>query len=232
MLSLRNYLHDEQSDLKPLSSSESLLGSQYLDARSELQSSSSSSYHSMDTQPSEIFDEEKDVENILAFIAALDDVCETNETGWTHEKASLALAAKRRRRRILASDGHSTETSTFDFFSHFDPTLRKHLRHTYKCRQRRGYTGDEQQEVSLDVATLQIEKLHALMGAIGVAIDTPAQESPGQVSRRKAREDVERENWQLDEIDQKFDGTWKGVLNSTIALGSVASNYLQKRILG
>ncbi|GAB7322229.1 hypothetical protein MBLNU13_g03229t1 [Cladosporium sp. NU13] len=97
--------------------------SQYLDARSELQSSSSSLYHSVDTQPHEIFDEE----NILAFIAALDNVCETNETGWTHEKASWALVAKRRRRQS-GSDGHSTEISTFDLFSHFNSTLRNHLR--------------------------------------------------------------------------------------------------------
>jgi hypothetical protein len=167
----------------------------------------------------------------LAFIAALDSVSRTNETGWTHEKASLALDAKRRR---LQSGRHGSDigSSSFDFFAHFDPILRNHLRHSYDCRKRGGYTSDTQQELSLDVATLQIEKLHALMDAIGVAIDTPAQESHGQVLRRRAREDMESENHQLDEIDQKFDGTWKGVLNSTIALGSVASNYLQKRILG
>lgn len=161
----------------------------------------------MDTQPHEIFDEE----NILAFIAALDDVCETNETGWTHEKASWALVAKRRRRQS-GPDGHSTETSTFDFFSHFNSTLRNHLRQSYNCRMRRGYTGDAQQGLSSDVATLQIVKLHALMNVIGVAIDTPARESHGQVLGGKAREDMEKDNRQLDEFDQKFNGTWKGVL--------------------
>lgn len=223
MFSLQDYLHDEQSDLDPLSSSESSPSSQYLDAQSELQSSSSSSYHSVNTQAHEILDEENDAENVLAFIAALDAVSETNETGWTHEKAYLALDAKRKR------EGHSIEPPIFDFFSHFDPALRKHLRHAYECRTRRGYTGDVQQGLSSDVATLQIEKLQALMDAIGVAIDTPAQESHGQLLRRKARADMERENRQLDEYDQKFDGTWKEVLNSTIAVGSVASNYLQKK---
>lgn len=229
MFSLQDYLHDDQSYFGPLSSPESLLSSQYLEARSELQSSSSSSYHSVDTQQPEILDEERDAEDILAFIAALDDVCETNETGWTHEKACLALDVKRRCRQSDPGN-HSTESSAFDFFSRFDPTLRNHLRHAYNCRKRRGYTGDTQQEVSLNVATLQIEKLQALMDAIGVAIDTPAQESYGQVLRRKAKEDVERENRQLDEYDHRFDGTWKGVLNSTIALSSIAGDYLQKKI--
>ena len=225
MFSLQDYLHDEQSDLDPLSSSESSPSSQYLDAQSELQSSPSSSYHSVDTYAHEFLDEEKDAENILAFIAALDAVSKTNETGWTHEKASLALDAKRRR-RILGREGHSTEPPIFDFFSHFDPVLRKHLRHAHDCRTRRGYTGDAQQGLSSDAATLQIEKLQALMEAIGVAIDTPAQESHGQLLRRKARADMERENQQLDEYDQKFDATWKEVLNSTVALGSVTSNHL------
>lgn len=229
MFGLQNYLHDEQSDLKPSSSPESLLSSQYLDPRSELQCSSSSSCHSSDTPPHEILNEEKDEENILSFIAALDDVCQTNETGWTHEKACLALDVKRRRRQSDPGN-RSTERSAFDFFTHFDPTLRNHLRHAYNCRKRRGYTGDAQQEVSLNVTTLQIEKLQALMDAIGVAIDTPARESHGQVLRRKAREDTERENQQLDEYDHRFDGTWKGVLNSTIALGSIAGNYLRKKI--
>jgi hypothetical protein len=67
------------------------------------------------------------------------------------------------------------------------------------------------------------------MNAIGVAIDTPAQESHGQALRRKAGEDMERENQELDEFDGKFEGTWKGVLNSTIAVGSVVSNYLRKK---
>lgn len=222
---LQGYLHDEQSDLEPLSSSDSSPSSHYLDAQSELQSSSSSSYYSVDTQAHEILDEETDAEKILAFITALDAVSKTNETGWTHEKASLALDAKRRR-RISGREGHSTEPPIFDFFSHFDPTLRKHLRHAYDCRKRRGYTGDAQQGPSSDVATLQIEKLQALMDAIGVAIDTPAQESHGQLLRRKARADMERENQQLDEYDQKFDATWKEVLNSTVALGSVTKNHL------
>jgi hypothetical protein len=50
------------------------------------------------------------------------------------------------------------------------------------------------------------------------------------VLRRKAREDTERENQQLDEYYHRFDGTWKGVLNSTITLGSIAGNYLRKKI--
>ena len=104
------------------------------------------------------------------------------------------------------------------------------MRHSYNCRKREEYTSDAQQELSPDVATLQIVKLHALMAAIGVAIDTPAQESHGRVLRRKAREDMERENRRLDEYDHRFDSTWKGVLDSTIALGSIAGNYLRKKI--
>jgi hypothetical protein len=67
------------------------------------------------------------------------------------------------------------------------------------------------------------------MTAIGVAIDTPAQESPGQILRRKDQEDMERANRELDEYDGRFEGTWKGVLNSTVALGSAVSNYLRKK---
>ena len=225
MFSLEDYLHDEQS----LSTSESLLSPQYLEARSELQSSSSSSYHSVNTQPPEILDEEQDAEDILAFITALDNMSRTNGTGWTYEMASLALDAKRRRFRS-GSHNNDIGSSSFDFFSRFDPTLRNHLRHSYNCRKREEYTSDAQQELSPDVATLQIVKLHALMAAIGVAIDTPAQESHGRVLRRKAREDMERENRRLDEYDHRFDSTWKGVLDSTIALGSVAGNYLRKNI--
>ena len=196
---------------------------------SELQSSPSSSYHFVATQSHEVFDEEKDAGNILAFIAALDAVSNTNETGWTHEKASLRIDAKRRR-RILGPDDHSTKLVTFDFFSHFGPSLRNHLRHSYNCRKRCGFTGDAQQGLSSDIATLHIEKSHALMNAIRVAIDASARDSHRQVSRRKAKAGMERENRQLYEFDQKFDGTWKGVLNSTIALGSFAGNHLRKKI--
>jgi hypothetical protein len=228
MFSPQDYHHEEDSEPETLSSSESLTISQYLDAYSELQSSNSSLYYSIDTQRYGHIDEEKDAENILAFIATLDALSLTNETGWTHEKASLALDAKRRR-RASGTDGRNAESAAFDFFSHFDPTLRKHLRHAYNRHKRWGYTGDASQGLSLDVATLQIAKLHDLMTAIGVAIDTPAQESQGQILRRKDQEDMERANRELDEYDGRFEGTWKGVLNSTVALGSAVSNYLRKK---
>jgi hypothetical protein len=156
----------------------------------------------------------------LTFIATLDAVSVTNETGWTHEKASVALDAKRRRRES-GPDGQTA----FDFFSHFDPTLHNHLRHSYYRHKRWGYTGDASQGLSLEFATLQIEKSQDLMHAIGVALDTPTQESHRQKLRRKDREDMERANRELDGFDGRFEGTWKGVLNSTIALGSVVGNY-------
>jgi hypothetical protein len=228
MFSPQDSRHEEDSESETLSSSESLIISQYLDAHSDLQSSPSSSYCSVDTQPYGHMDEEKDAENILAFIATLDALSVTNATGWTHEKASLALDARRRRRQA-DPDVRNTERSAFDFFSHFDPTLRSHLRDSYDRHKSWGYTGDASQGLSLDVATLQVAKLQSLMTAIGVAIDTPAQESQGQILKRKYREDMERTNRELDEYDGRFEGTWKGVLNSTIALGSVAGNYLRKK---
>jgi len=236
MVSLQDFLHDTFSDLEPPSSSEGPHSSQYLDAHSELQSSSSSSYHSTDSQPHRIINPEKDAENILAFIAALDAVTKTNETGWTYEKATLALDEKCKRRET-GIDDH--ERPPFDFFSHFNPALRNHLRHSYDRRKRWGYTGDAQRGLSLEVAALQEARLRDfinmirvaidLRDAIEVAINTPARESHGQVLRRRDREDSERADRELDEFDQRFEGTWKGVLNSTIALGSVAGNYLQKK---
>ncbi|KAM0709630.1 hypothetical protein Q7P35_003670 [Cladosporium inversicolor] len=248
MCSQQGYHHDEDSDIGTLSSSESLIISQYLDAHSELHSSSCSSYRFADTQPYGIIDPERDAEDILAFISTIDAASHTNETGWTRENASLALDAKRRRCES-SSDGHDPERSNFEFFSHFDLVLRGQLRLSYNRRKRWGYTGDAQRAMGLDDAKLQIAKLHHLMNAlgvaidtsaqelhdlvnaIGVAIDTPARESHGQMLRRKDREDIERANRELDEFDGIFEGTWKGVLNSTIALGSVMGNYVRKRIV-
>lgn len=243
MSSPQGYHHDDDSDLETSSSSESLIISQYLDAHSELHPSSCSSYHSADTQPYGIIDPEKDAENILDFISTLDAVSHNNETGWC-----LALDAKRRRCESRP-DGHDPESSNFDFFSHFGLVLREHLHLSYDRRTRRGYTGDAQRAMSIEVAKLQIAKLHHLMdalgvaidtsaqelhdlvNAIGIAIDTPARESHGQMLRRKDREDIERANRELDEFDGRFEGTWKGVLNSTIALGSVMGNHVRKRIV-
>lgn len=248
MFNPQGYHHDEDSDSETLSSSESIIASQYLDAHSELHSSSSSSYRSADTQPYGTIDPEKDAGNILTFISTLDAASYTNETGWTHEKACLALDAKRRRCES-SSEGQDPERSTFDFFSHLDPVLRRHLRRSYDRRKCWGYTGDAHQELSLDFAAMQIAKLHHLMdvlgvaiatpaqesqdlvNAIGVAINTPARESHGQMLRRKDREDIERANRELDEFDGRFEGTWKGVLNSTIALGPVMGNYVRKQIV-
>jgi hypothetical protein len=193
-----------------------------------LRSSPSSSYYSVDTQPYGHVDEEKDAENILAFIATLDALSLTNETGWTHEKAYLALDAKRRRRQS-DPEGRDTERPAFDYFSHFDSTLRSHLRPSYDRHERWGYTGDASQGLSLEVATLQVARLQDLMHAIGVAIDTRAQESHGQMLRRKDRENMQRANRELDEYDRRFEGTWKGVLNSTIALGSIVGNHLRNK---
>lgn len=246
MSSPQGYHHDDDSDLETSSSSERLIISQYLDAHSELHSSFCSSYHSADTQPYGIIDPEKDAENILDFISTLDAMSHNSETGWTRKRASLALDAKRRRCES-SSDGHDPESSNFDFFSHFDLVLREHLRLSYHRRKRRGYTGDAQRAMSLENAKLQIAKLHHLMdalgvaidnpaqelqdlmNAIGIAIDTPARESHGQMLRRKDREDIERANRELDEFDGRFERTWKGGLNSTIALGSVMGNYVRKR---
>jgi hypothetical protein len=239
MLCLQDFLHDTYSDLEPPCSSESLFSSQYFDARSDLHSSPCSSYSSADTQPHEVINPEKDAENILAFIDALDAVSKTNETGWTHEKATLALDEKRRRREAGIGD-HDAERLPFDFFSHFNPALRNHLRHSYDRRKRWGYTGDAQRGLSVEVAALQEAKLRGLINMIAVAIDlrdaievainTPARESHGQVLKRKDREDTKRANRELDEFDGRFEGTWKGVLSSTIALGSVASKRVQKKI--
>lgn len=227
MIGLQDFLQDTFSDLEPLSSSESLLSSQYLDARSELQSSSSSSYHSADTQPHRVIVPEKDAENILVFIAALDTV-------------STLAQDEQRRRREAGIGGHDAEGPPFDFFSHFNPALRNHLRHSYDRRKRWGYTGDAQRVLGSVVAALQEAKLRDLINMIGgaidlrdaieVAINTPARESHGQVMRRKDREDSERANRELDEFDRRFEGTWKEVLKSTIALGSATSNYPRKRI--
>jgi hypothetical protein len=63
MFSLQDYRHEDDPDADTLSSSESLIVSQHLDAHSELQSSPSSSYYSVDTQPYGHMDEEKDAEN-------------------------------------------------------------------------------------------------------------------------------------------------------------------------
>jgi hypothetical protein len=239
MISLQDFLHDTYSDLQPPSSSGSLLSSQYLGAYSEPQSSPCSSYHSADSQPHGIINPEKDAGNILAFIAALNTVSRTNETGWTYEKATLALDEKCRRLEAGIGD-HDTEHPPFDFFSHFNPALRNHLRHSYDRRKRWGYTGDAQRGLSLLVAALQEAKLRDLINMIGVAIDlrdaievainTPARELHGQVLRRKDREDTERANRELDEFDGRFEGTWKGVLSSTIALGSVACKHVRKKI--
>lgn len=246
MFNPQGYHHDEDSDSETLSSSESIIASQYLDAHSELHSSLSSSYHSADTQPFGTIGPGKDAENILAFISSLDAAIRIDETGWTHQKAILALDAKRRRCES-SSDGRDPERSTFDFFSRFDLTLCGHLRHSYDRRKRRGYSGDTQQSLSLEDATLQIARLHHLMdvigvaidtsehesqdlmNAIGVAMDTPARESHGQMLRRKDREEIERANRELEEFDGIFQGTWKGALNSTIALGLVMSNHARKR---
>lgn len=65
-----------------------------------------------------------------------------------------------------------------------------------------------------------------LVGAIRAAIDSSASESDGQVLRRWVKEDNEKVNKGLDEFDQGYGGTWKGVLHSTSATASALSIML------
>jgi len=216
MFSLRDHFYEGESDPEPMSSSESAHSSQHVDAPSDRRSSSSSSsYYSVDTHPPTTIDEDGDAESILAFIATLDAAIDTNETGWTYEAACLALDAKRSRGN-LHPDHHQWEQSPSDFFSHLDSSLRSHLRESYTRRQRWGYTGDVPQGPSLDITTLPMGNAQNIVYAIQAAIATPAKESVEQALRKRNEEAMERENLELDEFDQRFEGTWKGILDSTI----------------
>jgi hypothetical protein len=231
MLGLRDYLHHGQSDREPLSTSGSIHSFQCVDNPSLSRSSSSSSYYSVNSQPHAAIDEDEDAEDILAFIAVLDAASDSNETGWTYETACLALDEKRSRRETDPRR-QNPECSPFNFFSHFDPTLRTHLHDSYDRRKRWGYTGDTPQGLSLDLTMLRVANAQDLMHTIQAAIDVPARESDGQVSRRREREDMERENLELNEYDQRFEGTWKGVLNSTITLRVGESGYFAQTFTG
>lgn len=142
----------------------------------------------------------------------------------------MAFEAKHSRRTSSPTGEHNFQSSTFDFFAYFDPILRTHLRYAYDRRKRWDYTGDKPQGLSLVIATLPIANAKDLVGAVQAAIDSPASESDGQVLRRRDEEDKEKVNKELDEFDQGFEGTWKGVLRSTIATTSALSNYARTRI--
>jgi hypothetical protein len=211
MFSLRDPFYDGESDPEPMSSSESAHSSQNVDAPSDRRSSSSgSSYYSVETQPPAAIDENEDAESILAFIATLDAAIDTNETGWTYKMACLALDAKRSRSK-LNPDHHESEQSPFDFFSHLDPSLRSHLRESYARRQRWGYTGDVPQGMSLDIAMLPMSNAQSIVHVIQAAIAAPVKESEGQALRRRNEDEMDRENLELDEFDQRFEGTWRGI---------------------
>lgn len=244
----QDILSDKQSESQPASSPGSLSTSRYADAQTDLPSSSNPSCYSADTQPEAITDAEEDADDILAFIAALDAASDTNTTGWTHANASVALKAKRSR---LRSDPNAeTHGSHFDFFSHFDPILRNHLRHAYDRRKRWSFTGDTQQDPSSDVAMALLPNVQSLVHvieeaivipareslpnvrslvlAIEEAIDTPARESYGQVLRRNQREDMVRANRELEGIDRDFESTWKGVVESRIVAGSIMNSVVRR----
>jgi hypothetical protein len=193
MIGLHDHLHHGQSDREPLSTSGGIHSSQCVDNPSLSRSSSPSSYYSVDSQPRAARDEDEDAEDRLAFIAVLDAASDSNETGWTYETACLALDEKRSRRETDPRC-QNPECSPFDFFSHFDPTLRTHLRDPYDRRTRWGYTGDTPRGLSLDLAMLPVANVQNLVHGIRTAIDVPAKESDGQVSRRRERKDIERVN--------------------------------------
>lgn len=146
--------------------------------------------------------ERADADDILEFIALLDATSKTNETGWTHERALRAINSKRRHQ---ISSRNYKDYAGFDFFSHFDPTLRKDLRRAYERRKRLGYTGDPQP--GSENASLIEQTKRKLSNMIDLAIATPARESKGQVARRERMEDSERDNLVMDALDDMFSPT-------------------------
>lgn len=149
--------------------------------------------------------ERADADDVLNFIALLDASSKTNETGWTHERALCAINAKRKHQK---SSRNYKDYAGFDFFSHFDPTLRNNLRRAYERRERFGYSGDPQP--GSDSASLIEQSKRKLADMIDLAIATPARESKGQVARRKRMEDTERDNLVMDGLDDLFSPTLQG----------------------
>lgn len=146
--------------------------------------------------------ERADADDLLDFIALLNASSKTNEIGWTHERDLRAIIAKRARQE---SSKNRNKHVGFDFFSHFDPTLRKDLRRAYERRKRFGYTGDPQP--GSDNSSLLEQSKRKLADMIDLAIATPARESKGQVARRERMEDTERDNMVMDASDDMFSPT-------------------------
>lgn len=165
-----------------------------------------------DASADTIIDAEEDRNNILDFIATFDAVSDTNETGWTHANALRALDPGRFR-DLTNSEREPTKRAKFDFFSHFDPTLRVYLRRSYA---RWGFTGEAPLRWRQDFPATTVPPLHDVVRNIGLAIETPASEPLGHVYRKKSRAYMGSENVMMDTVKMGFEPTWKGVVHSRI----------------
>lgn len=214
MANYSNSSSTDTSDYESLSSSEELVWSKAAEAflrestqNRQIESNISfGSYFkkgkaSTNTNAGAGADSDSDANGILNFITLVESACETNETGWTHDRAVQALDAKRARQRSHYNKGKSAD---FDFFSHFDPRLREGLRHAYERRKRFGYTGDFQPGAEESLHLLSQQSMRRLAGDISAAVATPSRESEGQVARRLREKDSEKDNLVMDDLDDLF----------------------------
>lgn len=143
-----------------------------------------------------------EAEDILAFIDQLDSVSSSNQTGWTHETATLALKA--------SQSSHSSK-SGFDFFSHFDTKLRRHLRDAYNRWQRCEDFSDSAAGAGdfKSVETRASPGVRDIVGMIASAIITTAKKPRGRSGKAEAKAAVKRDNDVIDSIDGMFKPTMR-----------------------
>lgn len=144
--------------------------------------------------------QDAETEDILNFIAQLDSVCVSNQTGWTHETATLALKA--------SQSSHSSK-SGFDFFSHFDTKLRRHLRDAYNRWQRCEDFSDSAAGAAdfKSVETRASPGVRDIVGMIASAIITTAKKPRGKSGKAEAKAAMKRDNELIDNIDGMFEPT-------------------------
>lgn len=144
--------------------------------------------------------QDTEAEDILAFITLLDRVSPSNQTGWTHETATLALKA---------SQSSQPSVSRFDFFSHFDPKLRRHLRDAYNRWQRCRDMDDSAAGAGdfESVETRASPGVRDIVGMIASAIITTAKKPRGRSGKAKAEAAMKRDNELIDTIDEMFEPT-------------------------
>lgn len=166
----------------------------------------------MDPSTDTIIDPEEDRDNILTFIASLDAVSDANETGWTYANAIRALDTDKFR-DLTNFERERTKRAKFDFFSHFDPVLRAHLRRSYS---RWGFTGEAPLRWRLDFPGTTAPPLQDLVRSIGSAIEAPARGSREKSLRKKNKARTEEENEMMGTNRMGFEPTWNGVVDSRI----------------